>query len=138
MKPKSFSITINGDRWKYRVLSDEEFAEIHADIGTDKAGVTLPSKKKIDFSASDLTFGKVVHELIHAYSEYLETGSEQFTRDQLEEMYACLMERRFKDIQKKADIMLANLQGVLNDESRLLEVSREVLPADDGDHQAKE
>ena len=74
MKPLAQkAVTIRGERWVIRVLSEDHFAEAHGDC----AAITLIPFKTIEIPKDQLTFVTVLHEVFHAYSSYLHLDSAQ-------------------------------------------------------------
>ena len=85
-----YRIIINGEKWKYRFLSEKAADKVCGNITAH----TLPREKTIEFRASDFTFGVAVHELFHAYCSYLYLTSSNVTNDNFEEIIAEMLEDR--------------------------------------------
>lgn len=137
MRTKTFRTSINGDVWKYRLLSKERFEELHGDRCV---AVTDKSTKTIDFREDHAKFNIVVHELTHAYMHYLFLGStHNLTLSDFEEIVCELMEERILRIVDQSLAITRKMQEALeNDKRRVSKISQRVLPANDGSDQAKE
>jgi phosphoserine phosphatase len=102
VKNKTFSITINGDRWKFRIYSREEYEK---KVGPDSSAATHPEKRLMSFHAEALSRGAIIHELFHAYCRSLYLESSNVARDDFEEIVAQMLEEKLDVIAEQATQM---------------------------------
>ncbi len=108
MKPRTFSITISGDRWKYRALDSKSFEVKH---GEDASAATSNDKKVMEFDLAHLSRKTVIHELFHAHCRYLYLGSSSIAWEEFEEIVAEMLEERLDLISEQATRMLEKMQA---------------------------
>jgi hypothetical protein len=136
MRAKPYTITIFGERWKYRTLTKEQFLEVHPELD-DALAVTDTDKLTIDFI--DLpTYGRVFHELTHAYVSYLNMDGTNLKPEHVEEMICHMLDQRVEVMIEQARKMITKLQGGSTDEQRRIHPIPPVsLPKDDGHHESE-
>ncbi len=106
MKTRTYSITINGDRWRYRVLPTASFEKKH---GSDCAAVTSNERKTMEFDEEHLSRKTIIHELFHAHCRYLYLGSSSIAWEEFEEIVAEMLEERLDQISDQATRMLGQM-----------------------------
>lgn len=115
MKTKTFTITICGERWKYRILPKPKFKQLHGD---NSDAVTETKQKRMDFKPEGVCIGTVRHELFHAYASYLFLNSSNIDKDDYEEIVAEMLEYYWDRMHKQGMQMFENLDGALNGRSK--------------------
>jgi len=110
MAAKYSTVTIYGERWKFRSLTAEEFQKKHPDV-QDALAVTDTNTRTMDFIGIP-TLGRVFHELTHAYVSYLHMDGSNLKPEHAEEMICHLLEQRIEKMNEQTTKMLAKLSGV--------------------------
>lgn len=64
------SVIINGDTWRFTILSTPVYTRKHSDIA-DSAAISMVEQRIVDFSQDDFSESVLLHELIHVYFSYL-------------------------------------------------------------------
>lgn len=104
-------IKINEDYWNYRVLSTEKYTELY---GPDSAAITDMETKTIDIAENGLNLDTIIHEIFHAYKNYLCIDSAEMTNDAIEEIYASFFAKNSFKILEKASIMYEKLMPIVD------------------------
>jgi hypothetical protein len=104
VKTKTFSITINGERWRYRALPEAEYQTRYGDL-RESIAVTHKKERRMDFLDTGLTRGVVIHELIHAYCKGLYLGSTEIHWSDMEEIVCEMLEEKLDLIADQATQM---------------------------------
>lgn len=111
MKNKTFTITIKGQKWKYRLLPDDVYVNKY---GSDSEAITLGSFHLVVFNVSHLSLVGVRHELVHMYSDSLYLQSANISQDDMEEIYAELFSRNWDAMDSQAKQMFEKLTNRRN------------------------
>jgi len=123
---KSFSVNINGERWKYKLLEDSRYNKV-MDEKDESDACTFKRRREMLFRRSALKFGTVIHELIHAYCYYLYLNSADISKEDYEEIICELMEDRMMTIVDQAHMMYLKMKGRSYDKGTILKLSQEFL-----------
>lgn len=119
-------IQIKGIEWTIRRFSDKKFSKLHSNH--DRAVTIYYPVKEIHFNHSDFNKSVILHELAHAYYNSCLTGDSELKTDQIEEVFAKILEKHYyelgrlcnqiyrkfkkKKIKKKIEYILATSSNV--------------------------
>jgi hypothetical protein len=115
---KYFQYSINGDDWKIGLLSPEEMATEHSDVGDGENGaVTMASQKKMDVCEDSLTDETIMHELVHIHASYMFYEDANPTPAQMEEIFAEFFGQRHKLLVKQKNAIRKKLKELGRDDN---------------------
>jgi hypothetical protein len=118
MKSKQFTITINGKKWKYRLLPIDKYVEKHGD---DSKAVTQTTKHTIDFNVENFDIIVVRHELFHVYCNDLYLHSATIDQDSMEEIFAELISHNWEKMDAQAKQMFDKMTKVKTEANTVVE-----------------
>jgi len=101
------SITIMGQKWKYRLMADDKYMAEHGD---DSEAITVSAKRLMDFRESAIKMGVVRHEVRHAFTNELCLDSADLTASQMEEIQCTLDQTRWESLDRAAKRIFKNLK----------------------------
>ncbi len=101
---------INGDRWKFIIISEDQMKTDHQDA----AAVCLTEEKEIHITPGTLTLGNLRHELFHAYFSYLYLDdTNTIAILDFEEIMATFFASKGEEMLQKADKIFRDLQKLV-------------------------
>ena len=104
------TIVIMGQKWIYRLMSDERYILVHSD---DSEAITVSEKREIHFRMSFIDLSVVRHEVRHAFTNELCLESANLTALQMEEIQCTLDQTRWEALDIVAKKIFKNLKSAI-------------------------
>lgn len=109
MKKKEFKINISGNEWTVRGLLPKSFSKQEEVKPTDRA-CTYPDKRILLFKMTDFDISLIRHELFHAFFAESDTYAANLGPDQVEEVGAVIVEKRYFEIGALSEYIYTELK----------------------------
>lgn len=104
-------IRINGDLWKFQIVTAKVMAKQKKDHEGEMAGLCVPSEKTIYIDDECIDYDTILHELFHAYFHYLYLDDTTTLKlYDMEEIVAVFFCNKAQEIIKKAKQVTPKLQ----------------------------
>lgn len=95
MKKVPYKIIIREGEWEVHFLSDARYRKQE---GSDSGAITYTSEKRIVFNSHLFSVGIARHEVLHAFMAEASMESVELNRDQVEEVWASLVQHHYHQI----------------------------------------